>query len=137
MLTKEVKIRVRYGETDKMGYVYHGVYASYYEIARTELMRDLDLSYKSLEDRQIMLPVYEMNMKFKAPAFYDDELRVRATIKQLPQIRFRFDIEIFNEQNRLINEGFVTLIFVDAHSRKPCRPPQDMLQAMAQYFEKA
>ncbi|HCW09354.1 MAG TPA: thioesterase, partial [Cytophagales bacterium] len=96
MYQSETRIRVRYGETDQMGFVYYGNYAMYYEVARVESLRQLGLTYKELEDGGVMMPVLENKSKFFAPAFYDDELRIVTTIHDLPSVRITFTYEIFN-----------------------------------------
>ena len=99
MLTNETKIRVRYGETDQMGYLYHGNYAQYYEIGRTEMMRSLGLSYDNLEKKGIILPVYSLNVKFLKPAKYDEILTIRTTVEEIPSVRIHFKYQIINEKN--------------------------------------
>ena len=84
MYSTENKIRVRYAETDRMGYVYYGNYAQYFEVARVEMLRNLGISYKSLEDSGVILPVIDFTIKYIKPAFYDDFLTVKITLKQMP-----------------------------------------------------
>ncbi len=124
MLQSEIKIRVRYGETDRMGYVYYGNYAQYYEIGRVETIRKTGLSYKDIEDRGILLPVVDFSIGYKKPAFYDDELTLITTVKELPGVRITFYYECYNEKKDLLNTGKVTLVFVDKASNKPCMPPK-------------
>ena len=113
MIINESKVRVRYGETDKMGYCYYGVYAQYFEIGRTELMRQYGLTYKKIEDAGIMLPVLSLNVKFIKPAFYDDELTIKTYLTKLPLVRIEFLYEIYNQHNELLNNGETTLVFID------------------------
>ena len=87
----ETSIRVRYGETDQMGFAYYGNYALYYEIGRVEALRSLNISYKEIEDNGIILPVLEYNSKFIKPAHYDEEIRIKVLIKELPQVRIKFN----------------------------------------------
>ena len=84
MFHSQVSIRVRYAETDRMGYVYYGNYTTYLEVARVEALRELGLSYKKMEDDGIMLPVLSLNIKFIKPAFYDDVITVKTCIKEMP-----------------------------------------------------
>jgi acyl-CoA thioester hydrolase len=105
MYRSETKIRVRYGETDQMGYVYYGIYAMYYEVGRVESLRQLGLTYKELEDGGVMMPVLENKSKFLSPALYDDELRVVTSIKEKPSVRITFFYEIFNGSVKLIHQG--------------------------------
>lgn len=134
MYISESRIRVRYGETDQMGYVYYGFYAMYYEVGRVESLRQLGITYKSLEGMGIMMPVLENHSYYIAPARYDDLLRVVTTLKEKPGVRIRFEYEIFNEENKLLNRGETLLVFIDMKTNKPCRPPQAMLDVLAPYF---
>ena len=124
MYSLETKIRVRYAETDQMSFVYYGVYAQYYEVGRVELLRSMGLSYKEIEEMGYNLPVVNMNINYKKPAFYDDELTIRTTIKELPSAKITFDYEIFNDAGDLLNVGEVILVFVDKETGKPCFAPE-------------
>jgi len=135
MYTSETSVRVRYAETDQMGYVYYGNYAMYYEVARVESLRQLGLTYKELEAMGVMMPVLENHTKFKAPALYDELLRIRTTIKEKPNMRITFFYEIYNEQNKLINEGETQLVFINMKSNRPCRVPEAMMDVLAPYFQ--
>ncbi len=135
MYTSETKIRVRYGETDKMGYVYYGVYPLYYEVGRTELMRKFDFPYKKIEDMGVMLPVKSLEIKYHLAAKYDDLLTVKTTIRELPSARITFYYEVYNEQEELLNEGSTMLIFVDEESRRPKRAPKELLDQLEPYFK--
>ena len=123
MYSFETKIRVRYGETDQMSFVYYGVYAQYYEVGRVELLRSLGLSYKEIEAMGFSLPVVNMNIKYKKPAFYDDELTIRTTIKELPSAKITFHYETLNEKGELLNVGEVILVFINKKTGKPCFAP--------------
>lgn len=124
MIESEVKIRVRYKETDNMGVVHHSNYVNYYEVARTEMMRDRGLSYKEMESRGVMLPVREVCMNYISPAYYDDLLTVKIRLAEKPGVKLTFEHEIYNEDGALVNTGRVVLVFVDAASRKPVRAPK-------------
>lgn len=137
MFTSEVNIRVRYAETDKMGYVYYGNYATYFEVARVEALRDTGISYKDLEDMGIMLPVLEMKNKFIRPARYDQLLTIKTTVKELPTSRWTFYHEVFNENKELLNVSEVTLVFVDAKLMKPMPAPAVIMDLFAKYFKQA
>ncbi|MBA4057565.1 MAG: thioesterase, partial [Marivirga sp.] len=112
MYQSETSIRVRYGETDQMGYVYYGFYAMYYEVARVESLRQLGLTYKEIEMMGIIMPVLENKSKFIAPGRYDEQLRIVTTLREKPSVRIRFEYEIFNEENKLIHQGETLLVFV-------------------------
>jgi len=124
----QITIRVRYAETDQMGYVYYGNYATYYEVARVECIRALGCSYKELEENGVMLPVYEHYTKFIAPARYDEVLTINTKIKEKPHgSRIHFEYEIFNEAGKLINLGNTTLVFVSKQTGRPCPPPDFLM----------
>ena len=124
MYSFETKIRVRYGETDQMSFVYYGVYAQYYEVGRVELLRSLGVTYKELEEMGFALPVVNLNINYKKPAYYDDELTIRTTIKELPSAKITFYYEMLNANNELLNIGEVVLVFVNKESGKPCFAPE-------------
>ncbi len=134
MYTSETYIRVRYGETDQMGYVYYGNYAMYYEVGRVESLRKLGLTYKELEDMGVMMPVLENKSKFLNAALYDDHLRIVTTIREKPGVRIRFEYDIFNGAGTLIHQGETTLAFVDKKTGRPTRPPQVFQDALKPYF---
>ena len=130
----QTSLRVRYGETDKMGYAYYGHYASYFEVARVEALRQLGITYRELEERGIMLPVLEYQVKFFKPAFYDDLLRIETIIPEVPGVRIKFNFETFNQQGVCLNKAHVTLVFIDMKRNKPCEPPPDFILKMKPYF---
>lgn len=128
------EIRVRYSETDQMGYVYYGVYASYFEVARVEAMRNLGVSYKELELSGILMPVIEYSIKYKRPCKYDELLKVEVVIKEMPAARIRFYYSTFNEANELTNEAFTELFFMDAQKQRPVRAPEMLISALEKYM---
>lgn len=134
MFFKEVKIRIRYAETDRMGYAYYGNYATYFEVARVEAMRALGIPYKKLEDEGIILPVAEFHVKYKKPAYYDDEITVKVTIKEIPKIRFRFDYETYNSEGDLLNSAFTELVFVNKDTGRPMVIPDHIRTKISPYF---
>jgi acyl-CoA thioester hydrolase len=126
----ETKIRVRYKEADRMGYVYYGNYATYFEVARTEMLRTLGLTYKGWEDSGMILPVRELSIRYHTPAHYDDLLTVHTLIDEQPVARITFQHEIYNQDGVKICTGKVVLVFVDEKTRRPIRAPEDFVQAM-------
>ncbi|SMD01145.1 acyl-CoA thioesterase [Pedobacter nyackensis] len=134
MYTHSTKVRVRYGETDQMGYVYYGNYAEYYEVARVEMLRSLGMDYASMENNGVMLPVLELNCKYIKPALYDQEITIITTIQDLPGVRIHFKYELFNDAEELINIGNTTLVFVDMIKNRPCAPPESFLEKLRGYF---
>ncbi len=135
MIRSETKIRVRYGETDQMGYAYYGIYAQYYEVGRVEAMRLLGFSYKEVEDRGIFMPVIDYSIHYKKPAYYDDELTIVTFLKQIPTgMRIPFEYECYNSMGELLNTGIVTLVCVDKISGKPCPMPTWFREAFTPFF---
>jgi acyl-CoA thioester hydrolase len=129
MFTFEHQIRVRYADTDQMGFVYHGNYAVYYEEARTEALRSLGVTYKSLEASGIMMPVLDLKCRYRKPARYDDLLTIKVAVKKAPDIKMTFCYEVYNEAQELINTGETVLVFVDMQTARPCMAPE-FLQAL-------
>lgn len=134
MYSHAVKYRVCYADTDQMGYVYYGNYARLYEIARVETLRSLGVSYKSLEDNGIGLPVAEHYTKFIAPGLYDDELTVICQVDMLPTAKIVFSYRIKNEADDLINEGKTTLVFMDLKTKKVIKAPDFIMNALMPYY---
>lgn len=124
------KIRVRYGETDQMGVVYHGNYAQYLEIGRIDWLRSLGFSYKKMEQEGIMLPVVSLTINFKKSAVYDDLISVKTILKKKPTASLSFDYEITNEEGDLLCTANTVLVFVDMKSMKPTRCPQYILDEL-------
>lgn len=134
MIEATTFIRVRYGETDQMGYVYYGNYAQYFEVARVELFRSIGLSYKQLEDDGVMMPVTNLKCFYHHPARYDDLLRIVTSIPQIPDgVRITFIYKIYNETNLLIHQGETELVFVDMNKNKPCRVPEILREKLLDY----
>ncbi len=130
MKIDEIQIRVRYGETDQMGVVYHGNYALYLEMGRIEWLRKLGISYKSMEENGIMLPVVSMSLNFKKSATYDDLIRVKTKLKKTPTARLEFEYEITNEKGEILTLAYTTLVFIDMKTNKPTRVPQYLLDVI-------
>jgi acyl-CoA thioester hydrolase len=130
MYISESTIRVRYGETDQMGYCYYGNYAQFYEVGRVEALRNLGFSYRSLEESGIMLPVLEFKIKYHKPAFYDDLLRVKTTVHEIKGARMFFTYEMFNEKNELVNTGETTLVFISKETNRPCAAPSELVERL-------
>ena len=134
MYSFETKVRVRYGETDQMGFVYYGVYAQYFEVGRVELLRSLGVGYKSLEEKGYFLPVVNFEIQYKKPALYDDELTIKTTIKEMPSAGIAFYYETFNMGNELLNTAKVVLVFIDKNTKKPCLPPDRIKDKLKKKF---
>lgn len=137
MFTHTTQVRVRYGETDKMGFVYYGYYSLYYEIGRVEALRSLGLDYKSMEDQMhIFMPVVSLNVRYLRPAHYDDLLTLETSIVKWPSTSIQFDTKILNEKGDWLNQGQVVLCFLDIASRKRVEMPELLIQKLSPYFEK-
>ena len=134
MFTHSTSLRVRYAETDQMGYVYYGNYATYYEVARVEALRHLGIRYRDLEEQGIMMPVLELKCKYIKPARYDDALTIKLMIRQMPTLRIRFEYELYNDNDVLLNVGETTLVFVDMATQKVMPCPAEVAGALAVYF---
>jgi acyl-CoA thioester hydrolase len=138
MFKHATHLRVRYGETDKMGYLYYGNYAEYYEVGRVEAIRALGLSYKEMEEKDgIWLPVVHLEMRFVRPIYYDELITVQSIIKKMPDNHLTFHVEIFNEQGKLANGGRVRLCFFDAKTKEVVPAPQNLIEKLTPYFEKS
>ncbi|MFK8056564.1 MAG: acyl-CoA thioesterase [Saprospiraceae bacterium] len=136
MYQYQVTKRVRYGETDQMGYIYYGNYALYYEIGRVELLRSLGLTYKTMEDDWgIMMPVVNMSTRYLRPGRYDDEITIQTQLRSLPGKDITFHFELYNSAKKLINGGRVSLCFIEiaSNDRVPC--PSQLLGLLSPHFE--
>ncbi len=134
MLNNEINFRVRYSETDQMGYVYYGNYAQYFEVGRVEWLRKLGISYKTMEDNGIMLPVLDLQIKYLKPAKYDALLTLKTTLIKMPSVKIEFAYEIINQQKELLTTGHTTLVFIDMKRNRPTKAPQLILEKVAPYF---
>jgi acyl-CoA thioester hydrolase len=135
MYSATTNFRVRYAETDQMGYVYYGNYAMFYEVGRAEALRKLGFTYKGLEDMGVMMPVLDLHCKFHKPALYDDLLTLKITIPEMPAVKMKFTYEITNAKGELINYGETTLVFVKKSTGRPTRLPDVMRKLFAPYYE--
>lgn len=129
-------LRSRYGETDKMGYVYYGRYLEYFEEARTEMIRSLGMPYSLLEEQGFMLPVVHAAIDYKAPVFYDELIHVHVYLFDLPSVKLETWYRIYTDRTEAAHAmGKVTLCFMKADSRKPCRAPDAFLQGLEPHFD--
>lgn len=130
MKCSEVEIRVRYGETDQMGVVYHGNYAQYFEIGRIEWLRDYGVSYKKMEEEGVMLPVISLNVNFKKSACYDDLIKVKTQLVKMPTASIEFNYEIINQNGEVLTFGNTVLAFIDMKTNRPMRCPKYLLDKL-------
>ena len=134
MYSHEVQLRVRYADTDQMGYVYYGNYAAYYEVARVESFRNLGFAYKDLEEMGVMMPVLELKSNYIQPAKYDDLLTIKVSIPEFPKVRIKYLYEIFNEAGVLLNKGETTLAFINMENGRPVRMPEVMEKLLTPFY---
>ncbi|HCF63227.1 MAG TPA: thioesterase [Chitinophagaceae bacterium] len=135
MYTFDTPIRIHYALTDQMGVVYHGHYAQFYEIGRTEAIRNLGYTYKDVEAMGIIMPVVDLHMKFIQPARYDDIITVRITIQELPlHHKMVFHGEIYIKE-KLINTGTATLYLMDAKTMKRVALPDPLMEKLSPFFD--
>ena len=125
---------MRYADTDQMGYMYYGNYAEFYEVGRVEMLRSLGLTYKSMEEAGIIMPVTELKCKYIKPALYDEEITVKVIMENMPSVRIHFRYELFNEKEELINIGETTLVFINQNKNRPCLPSADFLNKIRAHF---
>ncbi|NEN23248.1 acyl-CoA thioesterase [Cryomorpha ignava] len=135
MVKNRTELRVRYAETDQMGYVYYGNYAAYYEVGRVELMRQLGTSYRQIEESGLMLPVRDFSVRYFKPALYDDLITVETRIEEMPTARIKFNYDIFNENADLLTSAETTLVFVSKETNRPVPAPKSLLDALNGFFE--
>ena len=127
------KLRVRYGETDQMGYCYYGNYAQYFEVGRVEALREIGMSYRDMEESGIMLPVSDFEVKYFKPALYDDEIKIITKLVKVEGCRLFFEYNIENEQGNIISTAKTTLVFVLKKTMKPTSPPETFLNLLESY----
>lgn len=135
MYVSETQIRVRYGEVDRMGFLFHAHYANYYEVGRTECIRQLGLTYKTIEDAGVLMPVTDLSVKFLLPARYDELITVRSTIPSLPAVRMVVEGEMRNASGETINRSEVRLTFLDAASGRIVTAPETLLAKLRPFYD--
>lgn len=133
MFAHETHVRVRYAETDQMGVVYHSHYIAYFEVGRAEMIRDMGLTYADMEARGVIMPVTEVRVKYMRPARYDDLLRLRTRMKEMPGKRITMVTEVFNEKDEHLVTGEVTLAFLDARTGRSTPAPDFFLELLEKY----
>jgi acyl-CoA thioester hydrolase len=137
MYSATTQIRVRYGETDQMGYLYYGCYALYYEVGRAEAIRQLGFTYRELEEMGIMMPVVELKAQYFRPALYDDLVTVKTILKEMPvDSNVSFYSELYNEQGVFLNKGITTLVFYDPKEKRKVNVPEPLRIRLEPFFRK-
>lgn len=135
MITFDTTMRVWYCDTDQMGIVHHSNYIRYYEAARSDFMRSMGLSYADVEARGIMMPILEVQSKYRRPALYDEVLTVRVRLDELPAARITFHYEIYNAEGAILNTGMTQLGFMSSTTRRPCRCPEWFFELLRSRWE--
>lgn len=129
--------RIRYGETDQMGYLYYGNYPLLYEIGRSEMIRSLGVTYRELEDTyHIMMPVLEVKSRYRKPLLYDENAKIRTILKEKPSKMVTFEHEIYNEKDEIVHTGSVKLFFIDMNTNKRVSAPSVLTEKLNPYFDK-
>ncbi len=131
----DINLRVRYSETDRMGYCYYGNYAHFFEVARVEALRNLGFTYKKMENDGILLPVIEFNIRYLKPAYYDDLLTISTSINILPSTRIKFDYETYNEKKEKLNFATTSLVFVNKITGKPLKSPDELIEQLKEFIK--
>lgn len=136
MLEHSTQIRVRYADTDQMQFVYNGKYSEYFEVGRAEMMRSIGLPYHTMEMHGFMLPLLELRVHYKNPAYYDDLLDVRACVKEIPALKVHIDYEIFRTDKKiLVAEGYTKHVFIKKENKKAVRPPEFFINAIKPFYK--
>ena len=130
MKKHSIKIRVRYGETDQMGIVHHSNYTQYFELARIRWLENLGASYKKMEEEGVMLPVYEMKIQYKKPAFFDEVIEIETSLEKIPTAKIVLNYLVRNSSKEILTRAQTTLVFTDAKSKKPIRCPEYILNLL-------
>ena len=127
-------LRVRYGETDQMGFVYYGNYAQFFEVGRVEALRNIGIVYSELEKQGIMLPVLDLSIKYHKPAHYDQLIEITVIINQLPGVKIKFEYIIKDEASNILVKGETNLVFVNKENGKPIRAPKWIVEKLSVFF---
>jgi acyl-CoA thioester hydrolase len=136
MIINKTEIRVRYADTDQMHFVYNGKYLEYFEVGRTEMLREIGLAYSLIENKGYQLPVLETYIKFLNPAFYDDILIVESFMNEYPLFKIHIDYKIYRkENNALVAEGFTGHVFIKEYNKKPSRPPAFFIDIVKPFYQ--
>ncbi|MBK7379945.1 MAG: acyl-CoA thioesterase [Ignavibacteriales bacterium] len=135
MLIHRTELRVRYADTDQMGRVYNGKFFEYFEVGRTEMMREHNLPYKTIEANGYQMPVAEAHINYKSPAYYDEVLIIETRVEALPTVKVKIDHTIFSkERNEIVAEGYITLVFMNMNTKRPSRPPEFFMNAIRKFY---
>lgn len=131
--SQEIQLRVRYSETDQMGFCYYGHYASFLESARVETLRSLGISYRKIEEGGILLPVTSLQIDYKKPLRYDELFSIHTKLVSLSACTVTFDYVFYNQANEITTTASTTLVFTDAKSLSPVRIPNNIIDTLRAY----
>jgi acyl-CoA thioester hydrolase len=135
MLIHKTTVRVRYSDTDQMKFAYNGKYFEYFEVGRTEMMRDIGLPYKEIENKGFLMPVIECKISYLLPAYYDELLEIQTIVSELPKVKVHIEHIIFSlDRNVKIADGYIKLAFINSKTNKPTRAPQIFIDSISKYF---
>ncbi|MFM7388060.1 MAG: acyl-CoA thioesterase [Bacteroidota bacterium] len=129
----QVLLRIRYSETDQMGFCYYGNYPVFLELGRVEALRSLGVSYRELEDQGILLPVTSLHIEYKKPLRYDEQFKVTTKLTAFSSCSVTFDYELLNLNDQITTIASTVLVFTDARSLKPIRIPKSLMDALKTY----
>ncbi|MCX7611363.1 MAG: acyl-CoA thioesterase [Ignavibacterium sp.] len=136
MMKFKSTVRVRYADTDQMKFVYNGKYFEYFEIGRTEMMREIGLPYKVIEGNGILMPVIETKITYLSPAYYDELLEIYTLVPEFPKVKVHIDHLIRSlDRNVDVVEGYVELAFLNSKTLKPTRAPKIFLDAIEKFYK--
>ncbi|MGV3042228.1 1,4-dihydroxy-2-naphthoyl-CoA hydrolase MenI [Staphylococcus rostri] len=121
MIYALTEIEVRYQETDQMGVVYHGNYATWFEVARTDYIHKLGLDYVEMEQQGVVSPVTELNVQYKKSVGYPEKVTVKTWVSKFSRLRSRYEYEIYNEQGELVTTGYTDNVIITKEEGKPLR----------------
>lgn len=128
------QLRVRYSQTDQMGYVYYGRYAEFFEEARAEALRSIGINYRKMEQEGMLLPALTLRVNYYQPLHYDELVTIETTVPTKPLVRIKFLFKVYNEEGNLTADGETSLVFVDGKTRKPIKFPEVVQKAFAPFF---
>lgn len=135
MIENQIKFSTRYSETDQMGIIHHANYLIYMEQGRLSWLKQLGFSYEVMESEGVLLPVYQIDINYKRPLRFGDEITVRTQLKKLPTTRVIFDYEMLNQNGQLCATASIVLVFTNANTFRPIKPLPDFLKKCQELFE--
>jgi acyl-CoA thioester hydrolase len=129
-ITNRTQYRVRYADTDQMGVVYYGNYGRLFEIGRTEMIREMGMPYRELEESGVSMPVYSVNSRYLYKITYDELITIETTVSAVPAARMTFHHRIYSQEGKLAHEATVVLVFLDSRTNRPVRAPRKLIELL-------